>query len=483
MSDWVQVGSDLVGRAPSDLFGWMVSLSHDGKRMAVTSAISGQNPPPGLVQVFKFEEAESSWVQIGSNIWGNAATTGIIRREVAIAGNGNSFIVHTNPYPRSRACIYDWDEDQMEWIKRQDADSIEDLGVDIQDDISVTISEDGLRAAVGIATPCSAGSIRFVKWDWKEKDDEGHEKVRVLAGSYDLLGDASGLGTMVAMSDDGKRVASLSAGDSLCHDVSVHVFREEEKNTTSSSSTSYSWNIMGKKIQPNCRFTSGLAISGNGNCIAFGCFDEIWYLSNGTRIQVPAQVLVYDWNEKTQDWEQSKTGIAKDIYLAGCSIALSYDGSILAVSRLNVRIYHRTGGDWEQVSPDIPANFKLDWKGKPISLAFNATTNSARIALSNSVHSTVPCCGNRAPGRLIGQVQVFDMNIAAKEEIPTASDNPLLMFILIVAVVAIVVSWRMIVRSGRRLVGNPPVDKNLVYEMVTQSEPGSASGDIATNLS
>lgn len=68
--NWTQIGSDLDGEAPSDNYGNTVSLSADGKRLAVggwKNDGNGQNA--GHVQLF--EEIAGAWNQIGNDIDGN----------------------------------------------------------------------------------------------------------------------------------------------------------------------------------------------------------------------------------------------------------------------------------------------------------------------------------------------------------------------------------------------------------------------------
>lgn len=87
---WIQLGSDLDGTAADDLFGHSVSLSHDGKTIAVGGPINTANSSgAGQTKIFKYQNEE--WVQIGANIIGDlAAASGY---SVALCADGETVVI------------------------------------------------------------------------------------------------------------------------------------------------------------------------------------------------------------------------------------------------------------------------------------------------------------------------------------------------------------------------------------------------------
>ena len=72
-SSWTQIGSDLIGEKASDNFGSTgISLSSDGSILAVGAPFNdGNGRDSGHVRIF--ENINNAWIQIGSDIDGEAA--------------------------------------------------------------------------------------------------------------------------------------------------------------------------------------------------------------------------------------------------------------------------------------------------------------------------------------------------------------------------------------------------------------------------
>ncbi|MEZ4914978.1 MAG: FG-GAP repeat protein [Chitinophagales bacterium] len=70
-STWIQVGTDIAGEAAGDHSGWSVSLSADGSRLAIGARNNdGNGADAGQVRVYIWNG--STWVQIGADIDGEA---------------------------------------------------------------------------------------------------------------------------------------------------------------------------------------------------------------------------------------------------------------------------------------------------------------------------------------------------------------------------------------------------------------------------
>jgi hypothetical protein len=72
---WKQIGQVITGEAIGDLFGKSVSISDDGKTIAVGADINdGKNgEESGHVRIFHLEDDGTSWKQIGDDIDGDMA--------------------------------------------------------------------------------------------------------------------------------------------------------------------------------------------------------------------------------------------------------------------------------------------------------------------------------------------------------------------------------------------------------------------------
>ena len=72
-SNWERLGKSIFGENDSDMFGWSVDISSDGNTIAIGSR--GYNSSTGSVQVFYLEvsdKGDRQWKPIGQNITGDA---------------------------------------------------------------------------------------------------------------------------------------------------------------------------------------------------------------------------------------------------------------------------------------------------------------------------------------------------------------------------------------------------------------------------
>lgn len=68
-NDWKQIGSRVTGNIPGDRYGFSVSISSDGTRLAIGAFGGGPGSIPGYVVLYEF--VASDWFKIGGNINGN----------------------------------------------------------------------------------------------------------------------------------------------------------------------------------------------------------------------------------------------------------------------------------------------------------------------------------------------------------------------------------------------------------------------------
>ena len=88
-SNYVQVGSDIVGKAQGDQFGWSVSMSGDGTSFVAGAVYS--NNAKGSASVYKYKNDTSNFTQVGLDIVGKVQND-LFGVSVSMSGDGTSFV-------------------------------------------------------------------------------------------------------------------------------------------------------------------------------------------------------------------------------------------------------------------------------------------------------------------------------------------------------------------------------------------------------
>lgn len=199
---WIQQGIDIDGEAPGDRSGCSVSISSDGKTVAIGAYLNnGSGVDAGHVRIYYWNG--SAWIQKGSDIDGENAGDWF-GLSVSMANDGNTVGIGapandgTGPNA-GHTRVYTWDG--IDWTQK---------GLDINGEAasdrsgeSVSLSADGNTIAIG--APANAGG----------SEGEGHVRVYRWSGAawiqkgFDLNGEAPGdqSGISVAISSDGNTVA------------------------------------------------------------------------------------------------------------------------------------------------------------------------------------------------------------------------------------------------------------------------------------
>ncbi len=203
-SSWSQLGADIDGESADDQSGFSVSLNELGNRMAVGAIVNaGNGPASGHVRVYQFDVTTSSWTQLGTDIDGEAAGD-LSGYWVSLSADGNRMangaIVNAGNGPES-GHVRVFEYDGLNWSQ---------LGSDIDGEaagdlsgFSVSLSGDGNRMAIGAYNNDGNGT------------DSGHVRVYDYDGlnwnqlGTDIDGEAAGdlSGWSVSLSADGNRMA------------------------------------------------------------------------------------------------------------------------------------------------------------------------------------------------------------------------------------------------------------------------------------
>lgn len=306
-SYWVQMGSDIMGN--DDTFGYDVALSGDG----YTVAIGG--PQNSAVYVYKFN-ATQEWNMVGGSIRGDMFRGELAGSAIALSLDGRVIAVgaHLNSdnYQRSgQVRAFQLNSDDTKWVP---------LGSDINGEAfgdqfggAISLSNDGLTLAVGArfhddddvstTNQTNIGHVRvfrFIDVDW------------TMMGN-DIEGDEAGegFGYSVSLSGDGRTCAIGNTNSELA------VYRQTETDE---------WLSIGTSIPPIHKgndIKAYVSLSRDGNVLAVL---EYQSYEGGA---LPT-VIVFRYDEESAAWEQ--VGSA----LNGAGLALSADGSIVAVGGVNI---------------------------------------------------------------------------------------------------------------------------------------------------
>ena len=210
-SSWVQLGEDLDGGNLGDQFGRSVSLSGDGRRVAVSGHMIDTTEGvlnTGQVRVFAYESITKKWIQVATSINGQNENEyfGIA---VSLSFDGRRLAVgspDSEPYPLGLTRVYELTE--VGWSQ---------LGSNLfGGGNSIDLTLDGNRVAIG--SKGKSGHLSVYDYD-------------VTTSSWSQIGgDISGnegdnSATSVAISADGKRVVSSSPSGSINGSVNSGIVR------------------------------------------------------------------------------------------------------------------------------------------------------------------------------------------------------------------------------------------------------------------
>eukprot|EP01094_Clydonella_sp_ATCC50884_P020423 TRINITY_DN4242_c0_g1_i5.p1 TRINITY_DN4242_c0_g1~~TRINITY_DN4242_c0_g1_i5.p1 ORF type:complete len:564 (+),score=30.22 TRINITY_DN4242_c0_g1_i5:116-1807(+) len=200
-NSWTQLGSDLDGEAVGDYSGYSVSLSSDGTRVAIGAP--GPNGWTGHVQIF--ELVGTTWTQLGSDIDGTGAGD-YFGFSVSLSEDGSRVAVGSpqffanNPTPGYTG-VFEWNDMNLTWEQMGEYIVGDEVGNGLEaSGYSVSLDAAGSRLAIGAPAPFpdpTLGSTRVFAWS-------GTSWMQVGEVIYGL---ARQSGISVALAKDGKSVA------------------------------------------------------------------------------------------------------------------------------------------------------------------------------------------------------------------------------------------------------------------------------------
>lgn len=144
-TNWIQVGSNIVGLLPEDQSGYSVSLSSDGNTVAIGSPFNdGNGPNSGHTRIFTFNN--TNWVQVGSNI--NGETVGDRSgQSVSLSSDGSTVAIGANVNNNNTGHTRIFSLINGNWI--QVGNVINGQLQGDQSGFSVSLSDGGNRVVIG----------------------------------------------------------------------------------------------------------------------------------------------------------------------------------------------------------------------------------------------------------------------------------------------------------------------------------------------
>lgn len=402
-AQWTHLGDgdDILGEAIGDRFGTSVSMSGDGRIIAIGGP---RNDAGGYYagHIRIFECIDSTWVQMGTDLIGDTIH---VRLGSTVSLSDNGLTLGVGIHRENRAEVYDFDG--TDWVLR----GVPIYGENSSDQFgeSVCLSADGNRIAVGARyndndSLTNNGHVRF--FDYVEADSSWIQVGQDIDGefAYDFFG------YKVHISDDGNTAAIISNDNTFSTYAKVYKYIDTI------------WVQQGPKVNIAATYAAGslnVCISPDGDKLAIG------YLGSNSRVEI------YDFDGT--DWNIIGTPIygtaapysssfISSPSMMGTAISFTADGNTIAVgdNRIGLdlsnsnnngilrgvaRVYTFNVSNWEQVGQTIVGESTGTRLGQSICISNGGDT----LAIGGYENSEA--------GPMAGHVQVFHYNGTTWEQI------------------------------------------------------------------
>ena len=389
---WVQKGFDIDGDSIGFNLGQSVSISENGNIMAVSSQVG--NGARGHVSVYEW--SGSAWIQKGVDLIGSTPNNQF-GFSISLSSNGDRIAIGSKwengpiGVVEGRARVFEWSG--VAWILVGSPITGEDDGDEFG--YSVSISGDGQTLAVGAPNanepgPAAGavGHVRVFGWDGNNWIQKGGD----LDGEFQ----ADAFGNVVSLSEDGNTVAiggyRNEDGDSVYFN-----YGQARVYTWNGGG----WIQKGIDLDGDNRYDEfgfSLSLSDDGNKLAVGAP----YHSVSGNNSNEGQVKVFSWNTGLGIWQSIGTDLigenAADWF--GYSVSLSGDGNTLAIGAPmhavdtgNVRIFQWDGLQWEQIGQGILGEGQSDFSGWSVYLSGDGNT-VVMGAIQNNPDGQTPYAGH-----------------------------------------------------------------------------------------
>jgi hypothetical protein len=289
---YTQRGSDIDSEASGDVSGASISLSKDGKVLAIGAPWNdGKNGTgSGHVRVFVWNSNSAKYTQRGSDIDGEAADDDLSGASVSLSANGKVLAIGSpwndgnNGTDSGQVRVYAWNSTSAKYT--QLGSDIDGEAADDGSGYAVSLSADGKVLAIGAPyNNYYTGHVRVYAWEWDSTSAKYTQRGTDIDGkaTWDVSGYA------VSLSFDGK-VLAIGApwNDGNNGTDSGHV-RVYAWNSTSAKYTQRGSDIDGEAAYDLSG--ASVSLSADGNVLAIGA---PW--NDGNNGADSGHVRVYAWD-------------------------------------------------------------------------------------------------------------------------------------------------------------------------------------------
>ena len=325
--EWVQIGESLVEKEEAKNIGYSISISDDGKVLALGGPniiLRDSIEQVGIARIY--QEVDGKWIQMGEDILGVYPGDGF-GRTISLSATGNRlavgayYDVNNLSRPENSGPVRVFEYTNGSWVQLGDDIKVSESSVGLSESwFPVSLNNLGTRIAIGAPFNennegvFSAGQVRV----FELVDGAWIQLGQVLEGDflYPNLGlsvELSGEGDILALG-----IELANVGFDINESGIVRAFRLE--NGT--------WEQMGIDIKPQIdtefqQFGNVISLASSGERIAVGSMN-----SSGGNVQI------FDWVDN--NWLQTDQAISRDSesnegYTIGTIAAISKDGSHVVV--------------------------------------------------------------------------------------------------------------------------------------------------------
>ncbi len=198
-STWQQIGTKISGQANMDLMGFSIKLSGDGNRIAMGSHQNDEAfPDAGNIRVFEWNG--TTWSQLGETING-LAETDFFGKNVDFSADGNRVIGSSISLLNFTGEIRAYDWNGTSWIKKGESIFGENNGD--SSGTSVKLSADGSTILIGSPDSQGDGQFRGQSRVFKLVGETWQQVDNAISGVVDL----EFMGFSAAISANGETIA------------------------------------------------------------------------------------------------------------------------------------------------------------------------------------------------------------------------------------------------------------------------------------
>ncbi len=266
---WKQVGQNITGETIRDQFWWSVSISDDGKTIAVGAAQNDENGDH--VRIHRLEDVGTSWKQIGEDIDGKAAGDYYSGTLVSLSANGSIVAIGAPQAANNtgQVKVYQIESAGSSW---------EQLGESIYGDNeygflgqSLNISPDGYSLAIGSPGSSSEDDFKgYVSFFSLESDvDLGTARWKQIGKNIYWEANGDGFGSSVSLSDDAKTLTIGAPRKNVCMGQ-ARVYQMDDSKVDYSR---LSWIQLGDDINGEAIYDflgESVSLSADGSKVAIG---------------------------------------------------------------------------------------------------------------------------------------------------------------------------------------------------------------------